>query len=233
MARTSLLLAALALLFISAPLLAAKPDRNQPAANPAPEVHSVKVDYTGSMVLVEGLNLDPSTASATLAGVPLVVDPGSSDTLLQFPFTPELGAVVDTLGNYVLLLSTDGGNFSATLFIPLALVSAPEPPPPGPDCPCSTEWDQKSNAFSPDGFKNQTPYCAQDRADFMTVQFWDLDVNNYWVLWTGWSGSEGYCELYLDGPYRTLTSQSQFDACAAYLRNIVVVWGNQGNDCLF
>ncbi|MDX1594815.1 MAG: hypothetical protein R3298_11230 [Gammaproteobacteria bacterium] len=233
MTRSPLLLASLALLLASASLLAAKPDRTQPAAGPAPEVYSVKVDYTGSMVLVEGLNLDPSTASATLAGVPLVPDPGSTGTLLQFPFTPELGATVTTVGNYVLVLSTDGGSFTASLFIPFALVSAPEPPPPGPDCPCSTEWDQKSNAFSPDGFKNQTPYCVQDNANFVTVQFYDIAVNNYWVLWTGWSGSGGYCELYIDGPHRTLTSQDQFDACAAYLRNIVEVWGNQGNVCLF
>ncbi len=229
----SLAFVSLLLLLLSGPLLAAKPDRNQPAAAPAPEVHSVKVDYTGSMVLVEGLNLDPTTASATLAGVPLVPGPGSTGSQLQFPFTPELGAAVDTLGNYVLVLTTDGGSFTATLFIPLALVAAPEPPPPGPDCPCSTEWDQKGNAVSPDGFRNQTPYCAEDNANFVTVQFYDQPANNYWVLWTGWSGSEGYCELYIDGPHRTLTSQGQFDACAAYLRNVVEVWGNQGNLCLF
>lgn len=43
----------------------------------------------------------------------------------------------------------------------------------------------------------------------------------------------GSCELWIDGPSRPLDSQTQFDACANYLRNIVTVWGSQGYDCLF
>lgn len=219
------------ILMVNGQALAAKPVRNPP---PTPlEVHSIKVDYNGALILVEGQNLDPGTATANLAGVPLLLDPDSTDTLLQFPFTPEVEAAVHSMGNYILTLSSDGGSFTATTFIPFALVAAPEPPPPGPDCPCSTEWDEKSNALSPDGFKNQTPYCHQDSANFVTVQFYDIPANNYWVLWTGWSGSEGYCELYIDGPHRTLSGQDQFDACAVYLRNIVEVWGSQGNVCIF
>jgi hypothetical protein len=234
MTRTLLLFAFSFLLLISGPLIAAKPDRNQPPAIPVPEVYSVKVDYTDSMVLVEGQNLDPLTASAILAGVPLEVHQlDSTDTLLKFPFTEALGTAVGNMGNYVLVLSNDGGSFTATLFIPYALAAIPEPPPPGPDCPCSTEWDEKSNTMSPNGFRNQTPFCVEDRDNFMHVEFNDpVDPYIWWVLETQWSGTGGYCELKIDYPRRTLTSRDQFDACVTYLRGIVEVWGNQGGYCV-
>ena len=215
------------------PSFAAKPQ--QPPAAPAPEVFSVKIDYVNGFIIVDGLNFDPGTASATMAGVNLTVDGASTDTTLLFPFSAEVSAVVDELGTYVLIVATGGSSFSLSTFIPFALVSAPPPPPPGPDCPCSTEWDQKSSAPSPDGFSGLTPYCSEDYGDFITVQFYDLPASNYWVLWSAWNAAEGsgFCELYIDGPYRPLTTQAQFDACAAYLDNIVTVWGNQGNTCLY
>jgi hypothetical protein len=210
---------------------AAKPQNNAPAL-PAPQIFSVKIDYTNGFVIVQGENLDTSSTVATLAGVSLSLDGSSSDTTLLFPFSPALSAAVPGLGNYVLNISIAGNNFSLTLFIPIALAIAPPPPPPGPECPCSTEWDQMTTAASPDGVAGQTPYCNEDSPNFVTVQFYDIPAYNYWVLWTEWTGSDGYCELYLDGPYRTLTRKDQFDACAAYLRNIVTVWGTQGNDCM-
>lgn len=211
---------------------AAKPQKTVAAAVPAPEIYSVKIDYTNGLILVLGVNLDPATTTATIGGETIIVDgaASSSDTLV-FPFTPALAAF--DLGNYVLNISTAGTSFSLSLFIPLPLATAPPPPPPGAECPCSTEWDQKSTAASPDGFAGLTPYCVEDSPNFVNVQFYDTSAYNYWVLWTEWTGSEGYCELYLDGPHRTLTSQDQYDACAAYLRNIVTVWGNQGYTCFY
>lgn len=224
------------LIAVCGPSFAAKPAK-QPNESvvPAPEVFSVKIDYTNSFIIVEGVNLDPASATATLSGVSLSVDATSTDDTLLFPFSPEVSAVVDELGNYVLNLSTDGGSFHLSVFIPLALVTAPPPPPPGPDCPCSTEWDQKSTSPSPDGFSGLIPYCSEDSGSFVTVQFYDEAAYNYWVLWTEWNAASnsGYCELYIDGPERQLDNQAQFDACAAYLRNIVTVWGNQGNMCLY
>ena len=98
-------------------------------------------------------------------------------------------------------LSTAGESFSPSIFIPLPLEIAPPPPAPGPDCPCSTERDQITTTPSPDGVAGLTPYCVEDSASFVTVQFYDPSVYNYWVLWTEWTGSEGYCELHLDGPH--------------------------------
>jgi len=165
--------------------------------------------------------------------VPLTVDAASTDSVLRFPFTSEVTAAVSELGNYVLNISNAGGSFTLTAFIPFALSLPDGPLPPGEACPCSTEWDQKSGLPSPDGFQGLTPYCNQDTGTFATVQFYDQPAGNYWVLWTGWNGSSGYCALHLDAPERVLTSQDEFDACAAYLRNIVQVWGSQGNMCLF
>jgi hypothetical protein len=213
---------------------AAKPERQLAASAPAPEVFSVKIDYTNGFIVVEGANLDPASATATLSGVNLSLDATSTDTALIFPFTTEVSAVVDELGNYVLNLSTDAGSFSLSAFIPFALVTSPPQLPPGPDCPCSTEWDQAGTTASPGGFSGQTPYCSEDNTDWVTVQFYDAPAGNYWVLWTEWNAasSSGYCELYIDGPFRTLDTQEQFDACAGYLRNIITVWGAGGNSCL-
>ena len=215
--------------------LAAKPQKPPPeAAVAAPNVFSVKVDYANGFVILEGENLAPETASATFAGVGLTPDPASSDTELRFPFSAELEVAVDGLGNYVLILTTDGGSFAVTAFVPLALTIPTEPPPPGEDCPCSPEWDSARSTASPGGFDGLVPYCSEDGANWVTVQFFDVPVGNYWVLWTGWdSGSgSGYCELYIDGPNRDLDTETQFNACAAYLRDIVTVWGNQGNTCI-
>jgi hypothetical protein len=218
------------------PALAAKPDK--PAPEPAaatPIVYSVKLDYANGLVILEGENLAPTTASATFSGVALAPEPASSDTELLFAFTAELELAIDEMGNYVLTVTTDGGSFSVTAFVPLALKIPSDPPPPGEDCPCSPEWDAASSAASPDGFAGLQPYCSEDSASWVNVQFYDPAANNFWVLWTGWnSGSAtGYCELYIDGPNRSLDSQTQFDACANYLRNIVEVRGDQGNLCIF
>jgi len=220
-----------ALVVICGESFAAKPQN--PPAVAAPEVFSVRIDYANSLIIVIGQNLDPSSAAATLAGVALSLDEASTSEQLLFPFSTEISAVVDGLGNYVLKISTDGGSFTLTAFIPFALVVNPPPPPPGGDCPCSPEWDFRSTTSPPNGFADLMPYCSQDSGDFVTVQFYDQANNNYWVLWTEWLGSYGNCELWMDGPYRELTSEDQFDACAGYLRSIVTVWGSQGNDCLF
>ena len=232
MSRKSAILILAVLTAVCGPSFAARPQN--PSVLAAPEVFSVKIDYTNGFIIVEGTNLDPATATASIAGANLSVNGASTGTKLLFPFSAEVSAVVNELGNYVLKLSTGGGSFSLSAFIPFALVSTPSPPPPGLNCPCSTEWDQKSTTSSPGGFSGLTPYCSQDSGSFVTVQFYDQPASNYWVLWTSWNASDnaGYCELYIDGPYRSLTTQAQFDACAQYLRNIVTVWGNQGNSCL-
>ena len=207
--------------------------RKEAPAAPAPEVYSVKIDYQNGFIVVEGDNLDPGTVAGNIAGVTMVPDGASTANSLLFSFSSEISAAVDELGNYVVNISTGGGTVTLTAFIPFALVTSEPPLPPGEDCPCSPEWDQKSAAASPSGFSGQTPYCSQDSSSFVTVQFYDQPANNYWVLWTEWSGSTGYCELYIDGPERPLASEAEFTACASYLRNIVAVWGDQGNDCLF
>jgi hypothetical protein len=211
---------------------AAKPQKNAAASLSAAQIFSIKIDYTNGIILVVGENLDPASTTATLGGELLTLDGASSSaSILVFPFTPALSAF--DLGNYIFNISTAGASFSPSIFIPLPLETAPPPPAPGPDCPCSTEWDQITTTASPDGVAGLTPYCVEDTASFVNVQFYDPAVYNYWVLWTEWTGSEGYCELYLDGPHRILTSQDQFDACAGYLRNIVTVWGNQNYTCLY
>ena len=224
------------LVLSSGSVFAAKPVRPPPEpAVAAPEVFSVKIDYINGLVITAGENLSPTTAAASFGGVSLTPDPASTDTELLFQFTIELSTAIDELGSYVLTITTDGGSFTLSAFIPFALVTPPPPPPAGPDCPCSTEWDLASTTASPGGFAGQIPYCSEDSASWVTVQFYDIPVGNYWVMWTGWNDatSSGYCELYIDGPNRTLDTETQFDACAAYLRNIVTVWGDQGNDCIY
>lgn len=229
---------ALLLLFITlcGTAMAAKPEKPpQEAAVAAPNVFSVKVDYLNGLVIVEGENLSAGTASATFAGISLAPDPASSDTELQFAFTSELTAAVDEMGNYVVIITTDGGSFSLSAFIPFALTVPGEPPPPGLDCPCSPEWDSASTTPSPDGFAGLTPFCSEDSGNWVTVQVSDSAEGNYWVMWTGWDSGAGtgYCELFIDSPSRTLSTEEQFNACAVYLRDIVTVWGSQGNDCIF
>ena len=129
---------------------AAKPQKLVAAAVPAPEIYSVKIDYTNGLILVLGVNFDPTTTTAAIGGETIMVDgaASSADTLV-FPFTPALAAF--DLGNYVLNISTAGASFSLSIFIPLPLEIASPPPAPGPDCPCSPEWDQIITDTSPDG----------------------------------------------------------------------------------
>jgi hypothetical protein len=234
MSKKWLILVFSVLTVLCEPSFAAKPVREQAAAVAIPQAYSVKIDYTSGVIIVAGENLDPGTAAGTIAGVGLSLDGASSAETLLFPFSPAVAAAVDELGSYVLNISTDGGNLTLTLFIPIALVTPGTPLPPGPDCPCSTEWDAAKTTASPGGFAGLTPYCQQDTGDFVNVQFYDELVGNYWVLWTGWEDSSGYyCALYMDADQRSHIGQTGFDACAAYLRNIVTVWGDQGNDCIF
>lgn len=218
-------------LLISSVSFAAKPIKAPPAP-PAPEVYSIKINYNDGLILVEGVELHAASAAATLAGVGLVLDGASTDTNLVFPFSPAVSAVVNELGNYVLNLTTDGGSFSASAFIPFAL-EVNVPLPPGEACPCSPEWDLLMSTPSPDGVAGQIPYCYQDNTGFITVQFYDDPVGNYWVMWADWDSGSGSCELYIDADSRPLDDQAEFDACADYLRDIVTVWGSAGNDCLF
>lgn len=227
-------LAFLVLSLVCGSAFAAKPQQPPAPAVAAPEVYSVKIDYNNGLIVVTGSDLDPVTATATIAGVNLTLDGSSTDTTLLFPFSPAVSAVVDELGTYVINVTTGGGSFTVSAFIPFALVVAPPPPPPGPDCPCSPEWDIASTTPSPGGFAGQTPWCNEDYGNYVSVQFYDIPANNYWVLRADWDGSSsGTCELFLDGPLRSLTTQAEFDACAAYLNNIVTVWGSQGNTCLY
>lgn len=218
-------------LLVSGVCFAAKPIK-APSPPPAPEVHSIKVDYTGGLILVEGVELHAVSATATLAGVALVLDGSSTDTDLVFSFSPALSAVVDELGNYVLNLTTDGGSFSASAFIPFAL-EVKVPLPPGEDCPCSPEWDLVMSTPSPGGVAGQTPYCDQEGSGFITVQFYDVPASNYWVMWADWDGGSGSCELLIDADPRPLADQAEFDACADYLRDIVTVWGSDKNVCFY
>jgi hypothetical protein len=218
-------------LLVSSTSFAAKPIK-APSPSPAPEVHSIKIDYNGGLILVEGVELHAVSATATLAGVTLILDGSSTDTNLVFSFSPALSAVVDELGNYVLNLTTDGGSFSASAFIPFAL-EVKVPLPPGEDCPCSPEWDLVMSTPSPGGVAGQTPYCDQDGSGFITVQFYDFPASNYWVMWADWDGGSGSCELLIDADPRPLADQAEFDACVDYLRDIVEVWGSDKNVCYF
>jgi hypothetical protein len=233
MARQWFSLALVLALGWSAASFAAKPIKNAAPAASAPVVNWIKIDYNTGQVIVQGENLDPSTAAVSLGGVSLALDGASTTETLLLPVTETLASEVTSMGNYVFQLSNDGGSVSLSAFIPIALDVPVPPPPPGPDCPCSTEWDIAGSAASPDGFAGQTPYCEQDTGSFVTVQYYDVPANNYWVLWTEWTGSSGYCELYIDGPNRELTTEAQFDACAGYLRNIVTIYGSQEMSCLF
>jgi len=170
---------------------------------------------------------------AALGGVTVATDGASTDADLIIPFTTELSDVVDGQGNYVLIISTGAGDFTLTAFIPFAIVYLP----PGSGlCPCESEWDHYAGLASPNGFKDIDPFCTfeSDSGEFVTVQFYDELVSNYWVLWTEWmhSSSSGYCELWVDGPYRDLDEPGQFNACAAYLKD-TFAWPTVSNDCLF
>lgn len=214
---------------------AGKPQSNQTAAAvTAPVVHLVRVDYNNATVIVSGDSLDPTTAALQIAGISELPDLSvSTASVLVFPWG-SFPTVVTEQGTYPMTLTTSGGNQTVDTFIPLPFVLAPPPPPPGPDCPCSTEWDDASTTNSPNGFADvPNAYCDQSSANFSTVQFYDALAGNYWVLWTGWDGSSGYCELYIDGPDRTLATEDQFNACTAYLANIVTVFGSDGYDCIF
>lgn len=212
---------------------AAKPQPNPPAN--APEIYSVKIDYSTLMILVEGINLDAADATATLGGANATLNPGSTDNLLLLETTADVATAVDGPGNYVLALTTGAGSINLSIFIPFGLVYLP--PGEGP-CPCEGDWDHFAGLASPAGYNGQEPYCIIDSgvSDYVTVQFWDTEVGNYWVLRTQWTGSTGFCEQYLDGPRRELSSEDEYNACAAYLRtNYVDVYPSPigGTDCLF
>ena len=229
------------ILFVCSQIVIAAPGGNKGGGGnaevvAAPEIHSIKIDYEHDQLLIQGANLDLATAAGTIAGVALPAPDGilSSDTILVFDVTDSIAAAVDELGNYIITLSTSGVDFSVTAFIPFALSTNTPPPPPGVDCPCSTEWDIVSGSASPDGFLGQTAYCDVQTPDYVTAQYWDVPANNYWVLWTGWdaSASSYYCELYIDGS-KYLITEDQFNNCSTYLTGLIEVWGSQGDVCLF
>lgn len=230
MSRTKSFFSFILLLLVSLPALAAPGGKGNSGGTAevaaAFELHAVKIDYANNFIVIEGVGLDPATAGGSIGGASLPApDPSSTDTTLLFPFSPAISAAVDELGNYTITFSNASGSITLSVFIPFALAESPTPPPPGMDCPCSNEWDLVSTTPSPDGFAGQDPYCSEDHGNFVTVQFYDVPQNLYWVLWTGWDGSSGYCELYIDGTNYTLTTQDEFDACANYLRGMVTVWG--------
>lgn len=214
---------------------AAKPPKDPPApAAPEPSVFSVKVDYAAGELLVSGEDLAPGSVIVTIGGVSIVPDDGASSAeLLILPFTSEVSSAVDSLGNYVLTLSTAGGDLTLTLFIPAALAIPTEPEPPGEDCPCSPEWDQRAGLTHPNGFSGQAPYCYQNLPDFVTLQF--EQQGTFWVLQTDWDegAGTGSCALLFDAPPRTMDSVDQFNACGSYMSDIVTVWGDPGNGCIF
>lgn len=213
------------MIFWSSAVTAKRPQ--QPPPEPAPEVYSVKIEYSNDRIVVNGANLD--LATVTLGGVSFDSEASSDDIII--PFTAEMIDVVDGAGNYVLVISTDGGEFTLTAFIPFAITYFP----PGDQCPCESEWDYYGGLTSPNGFLGLTPSCASGTGDYVTVQFYDeipLLATNYWILRTGWDSSSGYCELWIDGPRRDLDSVGQFDACANYLRD-TYVWTGVSEVCIF
>lgn len=220
----------IALILTSLSALAKPPNQAQSVA--PLEVYSIKVDYGNGQILVEGAGLDPASATATLAGVALTLNPISTDTHLLFDYSTSVAEVVNSPGNYILVITTAGGSFTTSTFIPFGLAYNP---PSGDPCPCQGEWDYFSSTASPNGYYGLTPYCSEDNADFVTVQFSDTPVGNYWVSWTSWDSASatGTCAQYIDGPTRNLTTEDQFNACAGYLRNIIQVWGSGGNTCLY
>lgn len=225
------LIVATAIIFWSSAVMAKRPAPTpEPVADPAPEVFSVKIEYSNNRILVNGANLD--LATVTLGGEPFDTDSASSDTTTIIPFTTEMSDVVDGLGNYVLIITTAGGDFPLTAFIPFAITYFP----PGDQCPCESEWNYYGGLSSPNGFSGLTPpSCASDSGDYVTVQFYDeLSplATNYWILRTGWDSSSGYCELWIDGPRRVLDSIGQFNACANYLRD-TYVWPGVSDVCTF
>jgi len=105
-------LAFLVLSLVCGSAFAAKPQQPPAPAVAAPEVYSVKIDYNNGLIVVTGSDLDPVTATATIAGVNLTLDGSSTDTTLLFPFSPAVSAVVDELGTYVINVTTGGGSFT-------------------------------------------------------------------------------------------------------------------------
>ncbi|MFW1677586.1 hypothetical protein ACFVYJ_07350 [Pontibacter sp. JAM-7] len=219
-------------LFLTVPELAfaAKPPpKNPPAA--APEIHSIKVSYNDLEVLVAGANLNPDSATVTLGGAAADIHVDSTSELLILPFTTAVSAAVNTPGNYMLSLTTDGGSLNLSIFVPFGLVYLP--PGDGP-CPCEGDWDLYAGQAPPAGYAGETPYCMIDSADYVTVQFADTIGSIYWVLRTQWDGSTGFCEQYLDGPRRALINEDEYNACTSYLRTgYVDVYPGTGSDCLF
>lgn len=221
-----------AVLALSSTLVAAKPPSRDAPAAAAPEVHAVKVEYSQNRIVIKGADLDGATV--TLAGEIVGTDSGSTIDTLYVPFSSMSPALIDGPGSYVLIVATDGGEFTLTAFIPFAITYLP---PSTAGCPCQSEWDYYGSLESPDGFADVDPSCASDSGSFVTVQFYDElapFATNIWVLWTDWNGSAGtgYCELWLDGPTRTLDSIDEYNACDAYLKDIVV-WENLSDLCLF
>ncbi|MGR8929550.1 MAG: hypothetical protein ACU836_02835 [Gammaproteobacteria bacterium] len=220
----------LALLVFSASVIAKPPNQQVPAAV-VPIVHSVIVDYGQSKVLVKGENLDPASVGATLGGVDISSDLAPvSATLLEIPFSATVSSIVANPGTYVLTITTSGGNVTLSAFIPFALIYIP---PSNDPCPCQAEWDYFRNKAPPDGFAGLAPYCYQNNTDFVTVQFWDTNSLNYWVLMTDWDGTTGSCALAIDGPTRTI-NETEFNACAGFLRQTYIeVYSDTGYTCLY
>lgn len=192
----------------------------------AAEIDSVQVDSANQKIIVKGGGFGPST-SITIGGVS-VSSGYVSSSQLEIPFDPDGASAMMWRGSYKLVAD---GAVEFSVYVKAPIVAAPPPPPPPPPppggaCPCESEWYDYGTLSSPNGFAGLGPSCVQESrsGDFVTVQFYD-EISpirtNYWVLWTEWLPSEGsgYCELWQDGPYRTLNSEDQFAACAAYLKD--------------
>ena len=202
----------------STQVFAAKPQ--QPPAAQASEVFSVLVDTTTSEILVKGNNL-ASVSAATLAGqtLPLTGAPTSSDAV--FSFGLDVTNAVTTKGNYVLKLTTDGGDISLSVYIPYALYPAP---PPSELCPCYGEWESFRTSSPPSGFDGVALTCYIDDPTYTYVYIEDATNSLGWILRTEWIDEIGlgYCEAFLDGPQRTIFTQDIQASCATYLRDNII-----------
>lgn len=197
----------------------------------APHIDWVKVDYTAGFIVVGGTDLygGGSGPTVTLAGETLTVDPTSSDSTLYLSVASPVPAVLDDVGSYYLVDTTDGGTASAWVFALLPLGYVSPPPGGGGACPCEGIWDAYFTQTSAQwvyGVADIDPYCwyegagsytstdATPRGPYIDVEYYSNGAYSW--FYAGWESgpASGYCS-----DSGAALTQQEYEACYDYLKS--------------
>jgi hypothetical protein len=211
---TSLLVTTASMMFISVDLNAA-------------EIYNARVDRENQIIIIQGTGFVPST-TVTLGGIE-VPTANVVGTQLEIPFAAEVYSAVQWEGSYNLIID---GTERISVYIDAPIVAPP--PPGGPDCPCTSGWNNA--ALLVDSF-----LCGEGTDGSQSYFYGNSFDGNNWFISTAFDSNNivyddnnpgnaiSYCALVQGNNYTVsepVVNQEQFDDCQNWIVNV-------GDVCLF